>query len=127
MLDLHRLDGQPINLVVGFAGAQADVEAQTEAVADFGISAKTDLEYDAAFRPTAHCIESVAPADTIKSLRSMTDCDFVARAGNGTVYCRHHHPEKFKGGIGDDIAFNPPALQTRIKDTFDPEGILPTL
>ena len=71
--------------------------------------------------------ESAAPADAINHLRSKTDCDFVARAGNGVVYVRHRHPEEFKGGIGDDLGFGPPALQTRIKNTFDPEGVLPKL
>ena len=127
VLDVHRLDGQPVNLVAGFAGARADVEAQTKAAAELGLRAETNLDYDATFRPTAHVTESVAPADTISFLRSMTDCDFVARAGNGVVYLRHHHPEKFEGGIGDDLVFDPPALQTRIKNIFDPKGILPKL
>jgi glycolate oxidase FAD binding subunit len=127
VLDLHRLDGQPVNLVAGFSGARADVEAQTKTASELGLRTETNLDYDAAFRATAHMTESVAPAEIISFLRSITDCDFVARAGNGVVYVRHHHPEKFKGGIGDDLVFDPPALQTRIKNIFDPEGILPTL
>ena len=127
VLDLHRLVGQPVNLVAGFSGALADVEAQTTVASALGLRSETNLDYDAAFRPTAHVTESVAPADTINFLRSITDCDFVARAGNGVVYLRHHHPEKFKGGIGNDLVFNPPAVQTRIKNIFDPEGILPKL
>jgi FAD/FMN-containing dehydrogenase len=127
VLDLHRLVGQPVNLVAGFSGARADVEAQTTVASALGLRTETNLDYDAAFRPTAHVTESVAPADTINFLRSITDCDFVARAGNGVVYLRHHHPEKFKGGIGDDLVFDPPTVQTRIKNIFDPEGILPTL
>ena len=127
VLDLHRLGEQPVNVVAGFTGARADVEAQTKAASELGLRAESNLDYDAAFRPTAHATESVAPANTINCLRSMTDCDFVARAGNGVVYLRHHHPEKFKGGIGDDLVFDPAALQTRIKNTFDPEGVLPKL
>ena len=127
VLDLHRLDGQPVNLVAGFAGARADVEAQTKATGEFGLRTETNLDYDVTFRPTAHVTESVAPADTINHLRSKTDCDFVARAGNGVVYVRHRHPEEFKGGIGDDLVFGPLALQTRIKNTFDPKCILPNL
>jgi hypothetical protein len=57
----------------------------------------------------------------------MSDCDFVARAGNGVAYVRHHHPESFKGGIGNDLVSDTSALQTRIKNIFDPKGILPTL
>ena len=57
----------------------------------------------------------------------MSDCDFVARAGNGVAYVRHHHPESFKDGIGNDLVPGPPALQTRIKNIFDPKGILSTL
>ena len=127
VLDLHRLNGQPVNFVVGFAGARADVESQAKAARKLGLQAETNLDYDATFRSTAHVTESVAPADTINCLRSMSDCDFVARAGNGVAYVRHHHPESFKGGIGNDLVPGPPALQTRIKKIFDPKGILSTL
>jgi len=113
--------------VVGFAGARADVESQAKAARKLGLQSEVNFDYDATFRPTAHVTESVAPADTINHLRSMTDCDFVARAGNGIMYVRHHHPENFKGGIGVDLASGPPALQTRIKNIFDPKGILSTL
>jgi len=127
VLDLYRLNEQPVNFVAGFAGARADVESQVKAARKLGLQAETNLDYDAKFRPTAHLTESVAPADTIHCLRSMSDCNFVARAGNGIIYVHHHHPENFKGRIGVDLASGPPALQTRIKNIFDPKGILPTL
>ncbi|MBC8324895.1 MAG: FAD-binding oxidoreductase [Verrucomicrobia subdivision 3 bacterium] len=116
VLDLHRLDGHPVNLVTGFAGARADVEAQTKAASNLGLLKETNLDYDTAFQLTAHGTESVAPADTISFLRSIPNCDFAARAGNGVVHLRGRRSEH-----------EPSALERRIKDTFDPKGILPTL
>jgi len=111
-LDLHRLDGQPIMLVVGFAGAAADVDSQIDQASHLGITTETQLDYDGQFRAQARATESVSPGSLIEKLRSMDT--FVARAGNGVIY----HP-------GERPPHKPTALELRIKEAFDPNGILP--
>jgi len=125
VLDIHRINDGPVTLVAGFAGTRADVEAQTEVARQLGVTTETDLDYDGTYRSTAHTTVSVAPAKVMRTLRSASNCDFVARAGNGIIYPRYHHPWKIEGQIGDDINITTSPLQSRIKKAFDPEGVLP--
>lgn len=112
VLDFHSIDGRPFTLVVGFAGAAADVEAQVNEARELGSFTETDFGYDEAFRLDAHTTESVAPAQLFDRLRSLDE--FVARAGNGVI---HHR--------GEAAQHEATELEQRIKASFDPNGILP--
>lgn len=114
VLDLHRVDGKPLTLVAGFAGPSADIEAQSGAANALGFAVDASLDYDARFRQTAPRFTSVAPGKLISTLRNLGDESFVARAGNGVVY---HPSAKLKEVPSLD-------LQKRVKDIFDPKGVL---
>ena len=114
VLDLHRIDREPITLVAGFTGPGADVEAQSRTVKELAFGAEASLDYDAQFRQTAPNFTSVSPWKLISTLQNMGDESFVARAGNGVIY----HPSAKSTEV--------PSLdlQKRVKDIFDPKGVL---
>ena len=113
VLDLHRLENAPLMLVLGLAGAKADVEAQVDNTRDMGITDLGDLAHDASFRSSSHTTISVPPGQLSEKLPNAES--FVARAGNGIYYYYY----------GEPIPHKPTALEQRIKDAFDPKGILP--
>lgn len=115
VLDLYRIDGEPLTLVAGFAGPSADVEAQSNAANALGFTAETSLDYDAQFRLTGPSFTSVAPGNLISTLRNLGDESFVTRAGNGVIY--HASAKPLEVPSTD--------LQNRLKDIFDPKGVLP--
>ncbi|MEE2948126.1 MAG: FAD-binding oxidoreductase [Verrucomicrobiota bacterium] len=115
VLDLQRINGTPLMVIVGFAGPSADVEAQSGTVLEIGFNASASLDYDAQFRSTASSFTSVLPGNLITTLQSLGDVSFVARAGNGVIYHASAEPAKLPS----------PDLQKRVKEMFDPEGILP--
>ena len=114
VLDLHRIDREPITLVAGFAGPSADVEAQSRTVKELAFGAGASLDYDAQFRQTAPNFTSVSPEKLISTLQNMGDESFVARAGNGVIY----HPSAKLPEVPS------PDLQKRVKEIFDPKGVL---
>ncbi|MAE31197.1 MAG: hypothetical protein CMO43_06330 [Verrucomicrobiales bacterium] len=114
VLDLHRIDGGPLTLVIGFAGPSADVEAQSEVATGLRFAGGASLDYDARFRRTTPHFPSVAPADLASTLRTLGDESFVARAGNGVIYHPSAEPPKLPS----------PELQKRVKEMFDPEGVI---
>ena len=101
-------------LVAGFAGPSADVEAQSNAANALGFAAATSLDYDAQFRQTAPSFTSVSPGNLISTLRNLGDESFVTRAGNGVIY--HASAKPLEVPSTD--------LQNRLKDIFDPKGVL---
>ena len=115
VLDLYRIDGEPFTLVAGFAGPSADVEAQSKAANALGFAVKASLDYDAQFRQTGPSFTSVAPGNLISTLRNLGDEPFVTRAGNGVIY--HASAKPLEVPSTD--------LQNRLKDIFDPKGVLP--
>ena len=114
VLDLHRIDREPITMVAGFTGPSADVEAQSRTVKELAFGAEVSLDYDAQFRQTAPRFTSVAPGKLISTLQNMGDESFVARAGNGVIY----HPSAKPTEVSSLD------LQKRVKDIFDPKGVL---
>ena len=114
VLDLHRIDREPITLVAGFAGPSADVEAQSRTVKELAFGAEASLDYDAQFRQTAPNFTSVSPGKLISTLQNMGDESFVARAGNGVIY----HPSAKLPEVPL------PDSQKRVKEIFDPKGVL---
>ena len=115
VLDLHRIDGEPLTLLAGFAGPSADVETQSDAANALGFADEASLDYDARFRQTALSFTSVAPGNLISTLRNLGEESFVARAGNGVIY---HTSAKVSEVPSPD-------LQKRVKAIFDPKGVLP--
>ena len=116
VLDFYQFENEPLRLVLGLSGAVADVTVQRELAATLGMDAETNLDYDAAIRIDHHQIASVRPADLIGFLKTKNPNSFVARAGNGVVYLPGPRDEH-----------EPSALERRIKETFDPKGVLPKL
>ena len=114
VLDLHRIDREPITLVAGFTGPSADVEAQSRTVKELAFGAEASLDYDAQFRQTAPNFTSVSPEKLISTLQNMGDESFVARAGNGVIY--HPSAKLPKVPLPDS--------QKRVKEIFDPKGVL---
>ena len=115
VLDLHRIKIESLTLVVGFAGPSADVGAQSSEVYGLGFVDETSLDYDATFRHSTLGFSSVAPGQLVATLRGLSDEPFVARAGNGVIY----HP----GAKSPEI--RSPQLEQRVKEIFDPKGVLP--
>ncbi|HJN83028.1 MAG: FAD-binding oxidoreductase [Verrucomicrobiota bacterium] len=114
VLDLHRIDGEQLTLVAGFAGPSADVEAQSGAASALGFADEVSLDYDARFRRTASSFISVAPGKLISTLQDLGDESFVARAGNGVIYHTSAKPTEAPSL----------ELQQRVKEIFDPKGVL---
>ena len=115
VLDLYRIDGEPLTLLAGFAGPSADVETQSDAANALGFADEASLDYDTRFRQTALSFTSVAPGNLISTLLNLGEESFVARAGNGVIY---HTSAKVSEVPSPD-------LQKRVKAIFDPKGVLP--
>ena len=125
VLDLHNLSstlaagGSSFSLVAGFAGTAEDVRWQSARANELGWSEPATLDYEKNFwsdEPVPHRI-SVLPSRLVETVRSLGDVPFVARAGNGVIYCR--------GGAEPPKNGRPIKLTQRLKDAFDPKGILP--
>ncbi|MBC8243602.1 MAG: FAD-binding oxidoreductase [Verrucomicrobia bacterium] len=115
VLDLHRIAGGPHTLVVGFAGPSADVEAQSGTANALGFAEGASLDYDASFRRVSPHFTAVAPGNLVSTLRTLNGESYVARAGNGVIY----------HASAESPQLPSPDLQKRVKEMFDPEGVLP--
>lgn len=122
VIDVHNdaLHGGLFSVVAGFSGSFAEVDWQLERAAGLGFCEPTALDYEHRFwdgetaRPHRW---SVPPASVVDRLLELDGVPFVARAGNGTIY--------FRGEASRDQPTLPSALLRRVKETFDPHGILP--
>ena len=116
-------DSNRYRVILGLAGAHEDVADELKQVGEFGPLEPADLSYEALFwssqfsQPVRK--RSVLPSRLGDILRDLGDISFVARAGNGIVYCR--------GGLRPTAADSPHPLFRRIKDAFDPKHIFPDL
>ena len=122
VLDLHRIDGSDLTMVVSFAGPSADVTFQSEELIAMGFEDGVSLDYDARFRSKKHTWKSIAPGNLINSLSQLPRSNFVARAGNGLIY---HDGEPCVGEEDSSLELN--GLERRLKQEFDPENKLPEL
>jgi FAD/FMN-containing dehydrogenase len=120
ILDLHGSEAGH-TFVLGFAGPREDVEWQREQARSFGFTESAALDYDEAFRETSEPFQvaSVLPSKVIETIKSLDTQAYVARAGNGLIY--------FRGGRPQPREELPLKLMRRIKETYDPKGILPDL
>ncbi len=122
VIDLHKLSGAGTpTLVLGFAGTREEVEWQLAKAGELGVKEPSSLDYEIKFwadTTPAHRL-SVLPSKMIAAVRGLKDAPFVARAGNGVVYHRGTPMPR-----QDDL---PLELMRRVKDTYDPNHILPKL
>jgi len=122
-----------VTLVLGFAGAREDVESQGAWAVHDGFRSSPGLAYDQEFHRRegfgAVIEHSVLPSKLVALARQLPDGWLVARVANGLL--RHR---ALRGG---DDTFQPRVtnvldspreqLATRIKQGFDPKGILPPI
>jgi len=120
VLDLHGSRAGH-TFVLGFAGPREDVEWQREQARALGFAESAALDYDEALRQTSEPFQvaSVLPSKVIATVKSLDTQTYVARAGNGLIY--------FRGGSSQQRPELPLKLMRRIKETYDPKGILPDL
>lgn len=108
----------PFTVVLGFAGTKEEVAWQLARAGDFGVSQPATLDYDAEFRSRPDIGKiSVLPSRLVEMLVTLGERPFVARAGNGIIYC--------EGPVESQTANLPRHLFARVKETFDPLGDLP--
>jgi FAD/FMN-containing dehydrogenase len=120
VLDLHR-PGNPaaISVVLGFAGTRAEVEWQLGVANTLGFSTEASLEYETQFWSDPAPVNriSVLPSCVTEVVAQLSTVPFVARAGNGVIYCR--------GGTVPAKNNLPVELMRRVKTAYDPKNILP--
>ena len=127
VLDLHHgvsgdASDSPFQLLLVFAGPREDVTWQLEKARALGIAEPASLDDEAPFWadpnvPTTRL--SVLPSRLVETLRALGKVQFLARAGNGVIYHR--------SGALPPRADLPVALTQRLKETFDPNRILPAM
>jgi hypothetical protein len=124
VLDLHNLSPasrRGATLVLGFAGSRQEVDWQLKQIAALGIAESSSLNYEAVFHPPefrAPHRMSVLPSRLVEALH-LIEARLVARAGNGVIYYR-----------GEKLPHQtdlPLGLFSRVKQTYDPNHILPEL
>ena len=118
VLDLHG-SGAGHTIVLGLAGTREDVEWQREQASALGFTESAALDYDEAMASEPVQAASVLPSKLIETIKSLHAQSYVARAGNGLIY--------FRGGRAPTGRELPLKLMRRIKETYDPKGILPDL
>jgi len=114
---------QTPRLVLGFAGTREEVAWQLEKAAQIGVTTAGELDYERSFWSNAEGAPphrfSVLPSRMIEVLCGLGASEFVARAGNGTIY--------YRGGKAPPKAELPFTLMARIKETYDPKHLMPNL
>jgi glycolate oxidase FAD binding subunit len=115
ILDLHNVDTNSPLLVLGFDGSKEDVEWQLARARDLGFLEAASLEYEKSFwttQPDSIRKISVLPSRLIETISQRGDGRFVARAGNGILYC-HGAPQSPNENL-------PVHLWQRARETFAP-------
>ncbi len=113
----------PPEVIVGFAGSEAEARWQAERAVEMGFDREGDLSHETAFweKPAAASpvrTVSVLPSRLAETLEALEPGSYVARAGNGQIH--------FRGGSPVQAPDNLPLdLLRRLKKTYDPNGILP--
>lgn len=121
VLDLHNVgvDAGALQVVLGFSGAYEDVDWQLAQAGKLGFNESTTLDYERVFwNQPATTVQrlSVLPSRVTEVTGELGAAEFVARAGNGVVYYRGPAATPVVNSTGD--------LARRLKETFDPHGIL---
>jgi glycolate oxidase FAD binding subunit len=135
VFDLHNLDAAPGTtavLLLGFAGSRAETDWQLATVEPLGFATRTSLDYAMTFaehatRRSSQKI-SVLPSRLVETLRTLAPESFVARAGNGIIeFIGPAQANDFPATPGANRSPSPlpVTLIQRVKQTYDPAGILP--
>jgi len=109
----------PSVLVLGFAGTREDVDWQWSRSRELGFSEPANLDFEKSFWNAEAQKISVLPSRIIETIAALGAVPFVARAGNGVIYCR--------GAKEIPKPDWPVHLMRRVKAAFDPCGLLPDL
>ena len=119
VLDLYSEHLPGCKAVLGLAGSQEEVEWQLGEAKKLGFCTKTTLDYEDRFwRPAEKPNRiSVLPSCVAEEVCLRGPGSFVARAGNGIIFCR--------GGKAVSAELRNGELQRRLKNIFDPQEILP--
>jgi FAD/FMN-containing dehydrogenase len=107
----------PSTLVLGVAGTREDVEWQCARARELGVAEPSNLDYEKNFWTAEAQKISVLPSRLIETVAALGPLPFVARAGNGVIYCR--------GARNLPKLDWPVHLMQRVKKAFDPGGLLP--
>ena len=126
VLDVYRLTpNDDVTLVVGIAGSREDGAWQIGELQRLGNFEMSDLSYEARFWSSVSRERvtriSVRPSDLMNVISQQQEKRFVARAGNGIAYV---DGAEVAVKVQDPVAA---ALSARIKETYDPQGVLPSL
>lgn len=116
VIDLYRSDSTGPILTIGFSGTAADVSAQVKVLKDISMVTEQDLDYDPLLRKEATHTHSILPSSLIDLIKKINTTPYVSRAGNGIVYSPIRALRR-----------TPSNIEQRIKEIFDPKGILPPL
>ncbi|MDB6035587.1 MAG: lactate dehydrogenase [Verrucomicrobiales bacterium] len=121
VLDLFQFRSEPYAVVIGFAGPREDVQSQKEVVTSMAKLSASSLVHDERFWAGTEPAWkfSVLPTKLAEVLHKAAPAEFVARVGSGVAWCR--------GGEAPAKAFLPVHWVQKVKDTFDPQHILPEI
>jgi len=122
ILDLHNVNTNSSFIVLGFDGSQEEVEWQLARARDLGFLEATSLDYEKSFwatQPDSIRKISVLPSRLIETISQSGGGRFLARAGNGILYC-HGAPQPLDNN-------GPVHLWQRAREEFDPKNILAAL
>jgi FAD/FMN-containing dehydrogenase len=121
VLDFFQFNSEPYEVVIGFAGTREDVASQKEVVAQLAKVGASGLAHEGKFwtelGPAWKL--SVLPTQLGEALEKAAPSDVVARAGIGVAWCR--------GGVAPAKPPLPAHWMQKVKDTFDPQHILPEM
>lgn len=122
VLDLHNIGTSGVlSVVIGFSGSMEDVNWQLDHATRLGFTGDATLDDQADFWRDANppVRTSVLPERLASAIEKLEAVPFVARAGNGVVYHR--------GAVAEAVPSRTGNLARRLKETFDPKGILPPM
>jgi FAD/FMN-containing dehydrogenase len=120
VLDLHNVPAAGIApgmwIVIGFAGAREDVDAQVAEAASLGLSTPTNLDHEKRFWEAAPAggvsTLSVLPSKLTETIARIKPRYFVARGANGILH--------FLGDPQPSESIDPAGLNARLRKIFDP-------
>ncbi len=119
VLDVAGKRGCAPEFIVGFDGSPRETEWQAEQAAALGISTPADLTHESEFWSAPGEARSVStlPSKLHETLSELDADTFFARVGAGRIH--------FRGGHAPAGQRLPSTLLKRMKEAYDPNGVLP--